>query len=144
MIANLHKKNTSDGLLYPTLSYKVQGCFYTVYNTLGFGHKEVAYQRALAEELKVQRILYDREKSLPILYNEKKIADYRPDFVIDEKIIVEIKALEFLHKKLVTQLINYLKGTGYKLGYLINIGSPKLEIIRRIWTPDYQKGEKSL
>jgi len=75
MIANLHKKNTSDGLLYPTLSYKVQGCFYTVYNTLGFGHKEVAYQRALVEELISQRVPYIREKNLPILYNKKKIAD---------------------------------------------------------------------
>jgi len=129
-------------LLYPELSYQLQGCFFAVYNTLGFGHKEVAYQRALVEELISQRVPYIREKNLPILYNKKKIADYRPDFVIGERIIVEIKALEFLQKKLATQLVNYLKGTQYKLGYLVNFGSPKLEIIRRIWTPEYIKIRK--
>lgn len=58
--------------------------------------------------------------------------------MIDNKIILEIKALEFLPEKLITQLIYYLKGTNYKLGYLVNFGSPKLQIIRRVWTQNYQ------
>lgn len=127
----------SHELLYPKLSYKLQGCFYTVYNTLGFGHKELIYQRALEEELTKNEISHIREKPLPLFYNSKKIGEYRPDLVINDKIIVEIKALEFLPKKLITQLVYYLKGTEYKLGYLVNFGSPKLEIIRRIWSPHY-------
>lgn len=131
-----HSKFTRE-LLYRDLSYSLQGCFYTVYNTLGFGHKELIYQRALEEELTKKAISHIREKSLPLFYNSKKIGEYRPDFVINDKIIVEIKALEFLPKKLITQLVYYLKGTDYKLGYLVNFGGAKLEIIRRIWTPHY-------
>ena len=91
-------------LLYPELSYKLQGCFFTVYNTLGFGHKEVVYQRALEEELKLQHILFS-QTTLPIFYHEKKVAEYEPDFVVDSKIIIEIKALEFIPQKLITQLM---------------------------------------
>ena len=123
------------GLLYPDLSYKLQGCFFKVYNILGFGHKEIAYQRALEQELTLQNISFEREMHLLITYRDKKIAEYVPDLVIDKKIIIEIKALEFLPNKFITQLIYYLKGTNYKLGYLINFGAPKLQIIRRIWTP---------
>ena len=122
-------------LLYPDLSYQLQGCFFQVYNILGFGHKEIAYQRALEQELTLQNISFEREMHLLITYREKKIAEYVPDLVIDKKIIIEIKALEFLPNKFITQLIYYLKGTNYKLGYLINFGAPKLQIIRRIWTP---------
>lgn len=122
-------------LLYPDLSYKLQGCFFKVYNTLGFGHKEVVYQRALEEELITQQVPFEKEKHLSIHYEGKKIAEYIPDLVIDNKIIVEIKALEFLPNKIVTQLIYYLKGTNYSLGYLVNFGTPRLQIIRRIWTP---------
>lgn len=128
---------TKSKLLYPQLSYRLQGCFFKVYNTLGFGHKEVVYQRALKEEMKNQSIPCEKEASLPIKYEDKKIAAYRPDFVIDEKIILEVKALEFMPKKFETQLVYYLKGTSYKLGYLVNFGAPKLQIIRRIWTPGY-------
>lgn len=127
-------------LLYPDLSYKLQGCFFKVYNTLGFGHKEVVYQRALEQELTTQRISFEKEKHLAIKYDGEKIAEYVPDIVIDNKIIIEIKALEFLPNKIITQLIYYLKGTNYSLGYLVNFGSSKLQIIRRIWTPTYTSG----
>ena len=125
------------GLLYPDLSYKLQGCFFKVYNILGFGHKEIAYQRALEQELTIQNISFEREMHLSITYKDKTIAEYVPDLVIDDKIIVEIKALEFLPNKFITQLINYLKGTNFQLGYLVNFGAPKLQIIRRIWTPKF-------
>ena len=125
-------------LLYSDLSYRLQGCFFKVYNILGFGHKEIAYQRGLEQELTLQNIPFKREVHLSITYKDKKIAEYVPDLVIDDKIIVEIKALEFLPNKFITQLINYLKGTNFQLGYLVNFGAPKLQIIRRIWTPNYK------
>lgn len=132
-------KNRTE-LLYPELSYKLQGCFFSVYNTLGFGHKELVYQRSLEEELKKQNISYKKKFHLPIFYNRIKVADYVPDFTIDDKIIVKIKALEFVPKKLVTQLVYYLKGTQFQLGYFVNFGEPKINIIRRIWTPSYIRG----
>lgn len=128
----------STTLIYPDLSYKLQGCCFKVYNSLGFGHKEVIYQRALEEEFTVKKLPFLKEMHLSINYHNKKVGEYIPDFVIGNKIIVEIKALEFLPQKLVSQLIYYLKGTNYILGYLVNFGGIKLQIIRRIWTPNYK------
>lgn len=124
-------------LLYKDLSYKIRGCVFKVYNKLGFGHKENVYQKALAIELKKTDLNFEKEKTLPIFYENKKIGTYRPDFVIDDKIIVEIKAVPFMPKTYETQLIYYLKSTKFKLGFLINFGSKNIEIKRKIWTPKY-------
>lgn len=124
-------------LIYPELSYKIQGCFFEVYNSLGFGHKEVLYQRALAKELELQGINFEREKKINVTYKGKFIGNYTPDFLIDDKIIIEIKALSFLHKSAVSQTLNYLKGTKYKLAYLVNFGGVKLELKRMVWTKEF-------
>lgn len=121
-------------LLYKELTYKLQGCFYEVYNTLGYGHKEGVYQKALEKELKDCEICYEREKSIEVLYKGQGTGFYRPDFLVDNKVIVEVKALKYLPSKLTKQLINYLKTTGYKLGFMVNFGAPKLQIVRRVWT----------
>lgn len=124
-------------LLYEDLSYKIRGCAFEVYNQLGFGHKENVYQKALALEFKNKDLNFTAEESLPIIYQDKKIGTYRPDFIVDKKIIVEIKAVPFMPKSYETQLTYYLKGTNYELGFIINFGSPKLDIRRKIWTPSY-------
>lgn len=126
-------------LLYPELSYQLRGCFFKVHTELGFGHKEVIYQRALEDELKKGQIPYQREAILAVKYNGKKIGEYRPDFVIDKKIIVEVKALEFLPLKLLSQLVYYLKSTEIQLGFMVNFGSTKVQIIRKIWSAYYQR-----
>ena len=129
--------------LYEDLSYKIRGCVFNVYNTLGFGHKENVYQAALEIEFEKLKINFEREKILPVLYDGKKVGIYKPDFVIDDKIIVEMKAVPFMLKDYEAQLAYYLKGTNYKLGFLINFGGKKLDIRRRAWTPNYQHQRKS-
>lgn len=124
-------------LLYPDLSYKVRGCFFKVYNVLGFGHKESVYHKALAKEFNNSKLKYEEEKNLQVSYRGEKVGNYRPDFVIENIIIIEIKALEYINKIHEMQLLHYLKSTGYKLGFLVNFGSRKLDICRRIWTPQY-------
>lgn len=126
-------------LLYEELSYKIRGCCFTVYNTLGFGHKEDIYQKALELELAKQKVKYEAQKSLAIYYDDKKVGSYRPDLIIDDKIIVEIKAVEYIPKNFEQQLIYYLKGTNFKLGFLVNFGSSKLYIKRLIWSTNYQR-----
>ncbi len=126
---------TKANIIYSDLSYNIQGCFFNIYNNLGFGHKEIIYQRALEKELKLKNISFKKEPRLFVTYLGEKMGIYVPDFVIDDKIIIEIKAVEFLPSQFIQQLIYYLKGTGFSLGYLVNFGSPKLQIIRRIWTP---------
>lgn len=121
-------------LLYSRLTYKIRGSIFNVYNVLGFGHKEGVYHKALAHELKKNNVAFEEEKSLDVTYDNTKVGTYRPDFVIDGKILIELKAVPFLPKEAETQLLYYLKGTNYKLGLLVNFGSAKLEIKRKIWT----------
>jgi len=130
------KRKVAD-FLYEGLSYNLRGCAFKVYNNLGFGHKENVYQEALSSELKKAGINFEREKGLPIIYENKKIGLYKPDFIIDKKIIIEIKAVPVMLKNYETQLTYYLKSTNFKLGFLINFGSHRLDIRRRIWSPFY-------
>ena len=125
---------TTDKLLYQNLTYKIRGLIFKVYNELGFGHKEMIYQRALRHELSKNDVPFEQEKPLDVIYDSIKVGTYRPDFVVDGKILIELKALPILPKASETQLIYYLKGTSFKLGLLVNFGSSKLIIKRKIWT----------
>jgi len=125
-------------LLYKDLSYQIQGAAIEVRKNFGPGHKESIYQNAFAEELKSRDIKFDKEKSIEI-YSPKTgriIGLYRPDFIMDNKIIVEIKALDPTPQKLVDQLYDYLRNSSYELGYFINFASKKLYIKRVIFTND--------
>ena len=92
-----------DNFLYEDLSYKIRGCVFTVYNNLGFGHKEDIYQKALALEFKNANVNFTEQTNLPIIYQDKKIGMYKPDFIIDGKIILEIKAVPFMPKSYETR-----------------------------------------
>lgn len=119
--------------LYKELTYKIRGAFYEIYNTLGPGFKEIVYQKAFAKELKIRGLNFEQEKSIPIIYKEEKIGIYKPDFVVENKIIIEIKSVAHLTKIDEIQLYYYLKGTNFQLGFLVNFGEEKLKIIRRIY-----------
>ncbi len=131
---NADKKQIITDLLHAPLTYKIRKAIFAVYNTLGFGHKEQVYQRALAKEFDDNNISYKKEGSLTVQYKGEHVGTYRPDFVVEDKVILELKAVEFLPKSFETQLLQYLKTTGFSLGLLINFGSPKLFIKRLIWT----------
>ena len=113
-------------------SGKIINACMEVHNELGSGFLEAVYQEALEKEFKLQNIPYEREKLLPISYKgEKLLKEYYADFICYDKIIVEIKAVESIHEKHKAQLMNYLKATGYKVGFLVNFGSyPKVSIYR--------------
>ena len=89
---------------------------------MGGGHKESIYQKALAIELKKLGIKFEREKFLTINYENENIGVYRPDFVIDDEVIIELKAVDFMPRSYEVQLLNYLKSTKLPLGFLINFG----------------------
>ena len=125
-------------LLYKDLSYKLQGIINDIRNKYGRGYKEQVYQNAFAEALKLNKIQFEREKIIKVysLDTGKEIGVYRPDFVVDNKIIVEIKAVKFAPKSLENQLFDYLKCSKYELGYFINFGGTKLYKRRIIYTND--------
>ena len=121
-------------LIYSNESFAIRGAVMKVYNTLGCGFLEAVYQEALAIELEKRNIPFEREKELSIFYEghllQKK---YFADFVCFDKIIVELKAVKELDDSHRSQIYNYLKATGFKLGLLINFGNCKeVEIERRV------------
>ncbi|MBI5798566.1 MAG: GxxExxY protein [Candidatus Yonathbacteria bacterium] len=122
-----------DPLLYRDFTYTIREAIFKVKKELGLGHKEATYQKALEEEFSIAKLNFSREKQIPILYQNKKVGIYQPDFVIDDKIIVELKALPFLGTEPKKQLWNYLKGSPYKLGLLVNFGHSELDIVRVVY-----------
>ena len=121
-------------LLYQNESYAIRGAAMKVYNTLGCGFLEAVYQEALEIELDKRHIPYEREKELEICYDGIKLGKkYVADFVCYGKIILELKAVKELDDSHRSQLYNYLKATGFKLGFLINFGKyDELQIERRV------------
>ena len=120
-------------LIYEDLTYKVRGAIFKVYNELGYGHKENVYSNSLSIEFAKQNIVFNREKKLQVKYNKQVVGFYQPDFIVDNKVILEIKSLDVIPLSLEKQLIYYLKGTNYRLGLLVNFGNDKVVIKRKIW-----------
>lgn len=128
-------------LLYEELSYQIRGAAIEVRKNYGLGHKEQLYQGAFAEELTLRGVQYQREKSIRIYSPKTKrvIGSYQPDFVVEGKIIVELKALECLPRRMTDQLYSYLRNSRYEWGFLINFGSDGVGIRRVIYTNDRKK-----
>lgn len=119
--------------LYKDLTYKIIGCVYEVHKELGPVHKEIIYHQALKEEFTNHGISFSDEKNIDVLYKEKKIGVYRPDFIVDDKVIVEIKVSPMITKAMSDQVYYYVKGTKYRLVLLVNFGSKKVGIKRLIY-----------
>ena len=126
-------KRLVENFLYSDLTYKIRGTMYKVHQTLGSGHKESVYHKALAKEFELQGISYKTEQTLAVIYENVKVGNYRPDFIVDDKVLIELKAVPFLPMQAERQLSYYLRGTAYKLGLLVNFGAKSLVIKRKIW-----------
>ena len=120
--------------LYKDLTEKIIGAAMEVHRVLGPGFLEYVYEEALVYELKLRKIPFERQKQLDIYYKDMLIPKkYTPDFTIEGKIIIEIKAVSNLTENDEAQLLNYLKATKLKIGLLLNFGQKSLKIKRRIW-----------
>lgn len=119
-------------LIYKDLTYKIIGAAMEVHSVLGPGYLEAVYQNAMAREFKLRKIDYEEQVNLHVDYKGNVIGEYRADYLVDDKVVVEIKAIKRISEIQEAQLINYLKGTGYKVGLLINFGALSLEHIRRV------------
>lgn len=118
---------------YKDESYAIIGACFDVYNELGSGFLEAVYQEALSIELQTRKIPFVGQPKLEINYKGSRLSQHHePDFVAHSKIIIEIKAVKALDDVHRAQLLNYLKATSFKLGFLVNFGDPKNLIHERI------------
>ena len=115
---------------YSELTGQIIGCAMTVHSALGNGFQEVIYQRALEIELADQDIPFSREHVMPIYYKGQNIGTRRVDFLVDNVVCVELKAIIQLEDVHLAQAINYLEAYDLEVGLLINFGARSLEFKR--------------
>jgi len=124
-------------LRYKEITEKIIGAAMIVHATLGNGFQEVIYQRALEIELEDSGLSVAREFCMPVYYKGRKIGERRVDFLIDEKISVELKAIIKLEPVHFAQARNYLEAYNLEVGLLLNFGSISLEF-KRLENPKYK------
>ncbi|MFQ6092981.1 MAG: GxxExxY protein [bacterium] len=123
----------AEEILYKDLNYKIVGAPFEVYKVLGYGFLEKVYENALLVELRLQGIPAEGQHPVDVLYKGEQVGEYRADILVENKIIVELKAEKEYNPTHEAQLINYLKATGIKVGILINFGEKKCEHKRLIY-----------
>jgi GxxExxY protein len=115
---------------YEDLTRRIIGCAMTVHSTLGNGFQEVIYQRALAIEMELNGLAFEREKEMAIFYRGTQIGTRRVDFFVENTIMVELKALIELEDVHLAQTKNYLEAYNIEIGLLINFGACSLQFKR--------------
>jgi len=122
-------------LLHKDITDEIIRCFYEVYNILGYGFLEKVYENSLFNELISCGLSCERQKKIEVHYKDSLVGEYYADILVEDKIILELKATEALCEEHEFQLINYLKATNIEVGLLLNFGK-KPEIKRKIFTND--------
>jgi len=123
-------------LLEEKLTYKLRGVFIEISKKHGCLFKEKAYYKLICEEFKNRNIafLFQPKITLHNFESSKMIDEYYPDFVVEDKIIIEVKAQGQIFNNHIDQLIKYLSSTKFELGFIVNFGTPMVQIERRIFT----------
>ncbi|MCC6287460.1 MAG: GxxExxY protein [Chitinophagaceae bacterium] len=131
---------------YEDITKNIIGCAFKVHNTLGNGFQEVIYQRALEIEMRKHKLNFAREFEMPIFYDEIHIGTRRVDFLIENIISVELKAIIRLEDVHLAQALNYLEAYNLEIGMLINFGANSLEYKRLTNKkhPNYPASQKSI
>ncbi len=128
---NLYKMN--EEYLYKELTSEIIKRFYTVYNFLGYGFLEKVYEKALKYELEKAGLNVERQKPINVFYENELVGEYFADLLVENKVIIELKAAEGICEEHENQLINYLKATDIEVGLLLNFGK-RPEVKRKIFT----------
>ncbi|MDY6989250.1 MAG: GxxExxY protein [Thermodesulfobacteriota bacterium] len=113
-------------------TYQINGAIFEVNRELGAGFLEKVYENALLIELMDRGLKAESQVPIKVQYKGKEVGEYWADMVVEDQVILEIKAVESLQKVHEAQLLNYLKATGYRIGLLVNFTHPKAEIRRFI------------
>lgn len=122
-------------MLEQEITNKIIKAFYKVYNNLGYGFLEKVYENSLLYELQKAGFSCEKQKQIKVYYENTKVGEYFADLIVENKVIVELKAAENLCYEHECQLINYLKATNIEVGLLLNFGQ-KPQFKRKIFTND--------
>jgi GxxExxY protein len=125
------------------LAGKVIGLAMQVHSTLGAGFVESVYENALCVELSAAQLDYERQKSLKVLYKQKIVGEFVTDILVNQALIIELKAVQTLLPIHEVQLVNYLTATGIEEGLLLNFGAESLQFKKKFRIPQ-TKGVLSL
>ena len=123
----------SEKYLHEELTSLIIKCFYSVYNSLGYGFLEKVYENSLKLELEKHSLVVEKQKPIKVYYGSNIVGDYFADLIVENKIILELKTAEAICREHEFQLINYLKATNIEVGLLLNFGK-KPEVKRKIFT----------
>ena len=132
-------KNKVENMTLDEITYTINGCAMKVHNTLGNGFQEVIYQRCLAIELERAGLSFAREQEHTIFYDGIDVGTRRADFVVEGKVIVELKALINLEDVHLAQAKNYVVAYDFPIGLLINFGAISLQF-KKVFNKKYQPG----
>jgi len=124
---------SGESLLYERESYILRGACFDLYKNFGGAFKESIISKALVAELEHRDLQVEIQKRITITHRGQKVGTYVPDMIIEDKILVELKVKPFLTQEDERQFWYYLRGSDYKLGFLINFGSRRLQIKRRVY-----------
>jgi GxxExxY protein len=125
-------------MLHSDITEKIIKAFYKVNNTLGFGFLEKVYENSMVIELHKMGCKVLQQKNIKVYYESEEVGDYYADLLVDDLVIVELKAAEAIHEDHEAQLINYLKATEIEVGLLLNFGK-KAEFKRKVFSSARKK-----
>lgn len=114
------------------LTEKIIACAYRVYNKMGYGFLESVYEKCLIIELRKDGLNVEIQKAILVFYDEELVGEFVADIIVNNTIILELKAVRQLAKSHEVQLVNYLVATGKPVGLLLNFGEDKVEVKRKL------------
>lgn len=127
--------NSASNYKHSAITDKIIAAAYNVYNVLGYGFLEKVYENALYYEIQKNGLNVKQQSPIQVIYDHHLVGDYHADLIVEDKVIVELKAVSILDPIHEVQLVNYLKATGIEVGLLINFGQ-KLTVKRRFFSRD--------
>jgi len=125
-------------LIHQDKTEAIIGAFYAVYNTLGHGFLEKVYENALAYELKKRGVHVEQQLPIKVFYDSLVVGEYFADIVVDDAVIIELKAAEQISDKHIIQLLNYLRATKFEVGLVLNFG-PEARFRRKAYANSRKK-----
>ncbi len=130
----MNEKNQNESIIFEKeLSRLIIKCAFEVFNRLGYGFLEKVYENSLLIELKANGVQAEQQVPLKVYYKNNVVGEYKADILVERKIILELKAEKHLNQAHASQLLNYLKASHSKIGYLINFGAQGVEFKRYVF-----------